>query len=44
MDRWEREAKRTQGRAGGDGSHGSIAVAVLGRDGQFPLVAGTHVE
>lgn len=36
--------KRTQGGAARDGAHGSIAVAMLGRDGQFALVAGTHVE
>lgn len=40
----KRKAKRTQGGAAGDGAHRSITVAVLGRDGQFSLVAGTHVE
>lgn len=36
--------KRTQCRAGLDGPHFAIAVAEFRRNGQFPLVARTHVE
>ena len=44
VDKWGKRAKRTEGRAAGDRAHGSVAISVFGRNGQFPFVAGTHIE